>query len=218
MDFRFSNRKTSTVCNPPRQKHRKIENKKLRPTSQKFPQQLNNTQMNYLLGNITHPSDLNQNSKSLKENKNLCEYCGRELEHSKLPCCDKQKLHIYLLNIQKRKTIQSLSSYSMNKLNADNIKCNYEKLQDIHKNIENSASSSFKSLRSNPSKPLMRFNLEKYRGTFKRIEKKMRNIEKFYPELYNQNTCIIDLWAGFELQNTLDDEKLEYKESKTLWK
>lgn len=60
-------------------------------------------------------------------------------------------------------------------------------------------------------------NLNKYQGTFKKLQRKMHNIKRFYPEIYYDKQDVISMWSSFQLEETLDLNKLEYYDENILW-
>lgn len=57
----------------------------------------------------------------------------------------------------------------------------------------------------------------KYKGTFVKLRRKMRNMEKFYPDIYHYNGNVLNLWYTFELEETVDLNRLEFNEETLLW-
>nr|CAI5845637.1 unnamed protein product [Callosobruchus analis] len=146
-----------------------------------------------LLDNMTTANDVSsifEKDVHLKESltdkkcKEKCEFCNRKCCNNGKICCDRKKMQFYLID----QSIYKLSSISLSKENASyHVKEeNKEKPTEKAKRFEcNSLNFSTESLGS----------AEKLE-TLKRIQRRMRNMQKYYPEVYNNQTNIIEQYGG----------------------
>lgn len=83
------------------------------------------------MSHVLHTEQLNL---KLTQSQNYCEYCGKIVEGHKV-CCDKFKLKKYLSELEEKRLIQSISSYSLLNLKESDIPVELKKLEDLHKKI-----------------------------------------------------------------------------------
>ncbi|CAH1985217.1 unnamed protein product [Acanthoscelides obtectus] len=118
-----------------------------------------------------------------KNSREKCEFCNRRCCNNGKICCERKKLQFYLLS----QSINRLSTISLCRENMTLVEQKPSE-QDKEKAKRLGSSSLNFSTESLGS-------LEKLE-TFKKIRRRMRNMQKYYPEVYNNKTNIIEQYGG----------------------
>lgn len=165
-----------------------------------------NVEMNYLLDNLINPDDVAKVISPEKitvnlTNETVCNFCHTPLKNENQICCSNREIQMYINNVASKKLLNQISSFSI----ADAEKKSINKRRSLGSSKASIYSGkSLKNLSSCSS-----INFEKHLGTLMRIKKKMQLIKKFYPEIYNSNESVIDMWTRSDLRCLMEDENDE---------
>ncbi|XP_074027923.1 uncharacterized protein [Leptinotarsa decemlineata] len=163
-----------------------------------------------LLNNMVTPEDITNiltTNNDLKTNyckrEKECEFCNKKCNICKV-CCMNKEMQMYLVNY----AMQKLSFITFNRHKSITCQALSEDTKPTMKNISDMTTN-----QSDSSETLAR------QETFKKLKRRLKNVKKYYPEVYSFKGNIIEKWGENSVLKTMKQDilDLDVKSTSLFW-